>query len=82
MRKYLLNIIDNENGVASDDDINLTITPIDVSTYTTSNSSYYYYGGTKTTVTKIAPSVSQPCLGKLRLDKAKIKVVYTKQSAE
>ena len=82
MRKYLLNIIDSENGVASDDDINLTITPIDVSTYTTSNSSYYYYGGTKTTVTKIAPSVSQPCLGKLRLDKAKIKVVYTKQSAE
>ncbi len=81
MRKYLLNIINNENGIASDDDIYLTITPIDVTTYTASSSySYYYSSSSITTVTKIAPSVSQPCLAKLRLDKAKVKVVYSKQS--
>lgn len=74
----------------TDDDINFVITPIDVTTYTSSSSYssyyyYYYYGSSSsssgtTTVTKIAPSISYPSIGKLLLNKAKIKLTYSKQS--
>lgn len=81
LRSYFQNILDNEGGVPSDDDVNFVITPIDVTTYTSSGSySYYYYSKPQTIVTKIAPSVSQPALAKLRLDKAKIRFIYSKQS--
>ena len=59
---------------------NLTLTPIDVASYTQMSNYYYYYGSSQTVVTKISPAVSQPAIAKLRLDKAKIKVVYSKQS--
>lgn len=78
LRPYILNIINNQNGVAKEEDINLTLTPIDVETYTQTSS--YYYSQTQTVVTKISPSVSVPSIAKLRLDKAKIKVVYSKQT--
>ena len=81
LRSYFQNILDNEGGVPTDDDVNFVITPIDVTTYTTSgSSSYYYYTQPQTIVTKIAPSVSEPAIAKLRLDKAKIRFIYSKQS--
>lgn len=81
LRPYILNIINNQNGVAKEEDINLTLTPIDVESYTQSSSYYYYYGGQQQTiVTKISPAVTSPSIAKLRLDKAKIKLVYSKQS--
>lgn len=82
MRDYVLNIINNKGGHATDDDVNLVITPVDVTTYTQSSSYYYGYGTSsgKTVVTKIAPAISYPSIAKLLLNKAKIKITYSKQS--
>lgn len=77
MRDYILDIINNKGGIATSEDINLILTPIDVTTYTQQAS---YYTSASTVVTKIAPSVSLPSIAKLRLDKAKIKIVYSRQS--
>ena len=80
LRNYVLNIINNQGGIATEDDINFTITPVDVTTYTyTSSYSYYYGGGSTTTVTKISPMVSKPAVARLLLDRAKVKITYSKQ---
>ena len=80
LRDYVLDIINNKGGIAAEDDINFTITPVDVTTYTYSSSySYYYYGGTTSTVTKISPMVSKPAIARLLLEKAKVKITYSKQ---
>ncbi|MBR6283655.1 MAG: DUF4270 family protein [Muribaculaceae bacterium] len=76
LRAYVLNIINNQDAVATDDDSDITITPVDVNTYTTSSS---YYTTSTTTVTKISPMVSAPAIARLRLDKAKVKINYSKQ---
>lgn len=75
LRDYIVNIIDNQNGIASDDDINLTVTPVDITTYTSQAS---YYSTAQSVVTKIAPQVSVPAICRLRLDKAKVKITYSK----
>ena len=80
LRPYILNIINNQNGVATEEDINLTLTPIDVTSYTQTSSYYYYNQQQKTVVTKISPAVAIPSIAKLRLDKAKIKLTYSKQT--
>lgn len=77
MRDYIIDIINNHGGVATEDDINFTITPVDVTNYTYQASSYY--GGSTTVVTKISPMVSRPAIARLLLDKAKIKITYSKQ---
>lgn len=77
MREYITDIINNKGGIATSEDINLILTPIDITTYTQQAS---YYSSASTVVTKIAPSVSIPSIAKLRLDKAKIKIVYSRQS--
>ncbi|MBO7609785.1 MAG: DUF4270 family protein [Muribaculaceae bacterium] len=77
LRDYVLNIINNKGGIAEADDIDLTITPVDVTTYTTQST---YYTTSSTIVTKISPQVSVPAITKLRLDKAKVKITYSKQS--
>ncbi len=76
LRAYVLNIINKQAGVATDDDINITITPVDVNTYTTSST---YYSSSSTIVTKISPMVSAPAVVRLRLDKAKVKIVFNRQ---
>ena len=80
MRDYILNIINNKGGYAEEEDINLVLTPIDVTTYTNTSTYLYYSYTTSSSVTKIAPAVAKPSIAKLRLDKAKIKIVYSKQS--
>ena len=77
LRDYIINIIENQGGVATEDDKQFTITPMDVTTYTTAAS---YYTASTTTVTKIAPQVSVPAIAKLRLDKAKVKITYSTQT--
>ena len=77
LRNYLLNIINNQGGIATEDDFNFTITPVDVTNYTYTQS--YYYGGTTSTVTKISPMVSRPAIVRLLLDQAKTKITYSKQ---
>lgn len=79
LRSYVLNILNNQGGIATDDDFDFTITPVDVTTYTYTQSYYYYGGGTTSAVTKISPMVSRPAIARLMLDKAKIKITYSKQ---
>ena len=81
LRDYVLNIINNQGGIATDDDLAFTITPIDVTTYTYPQSySYYNYSTSgSSVVTKISPMVSRPAIVRLLLDKAKIKITYSKQ---
>ena len=80
LRNYVLNIINNQGGIATEDDINFTITPVDVTYYTYPSSYSYYYSSTNTTtVTKISPMVSRPAIARLLLDRAKIKITYSKQ---
>lgn len=76
MRDYMLDIIKNKGGEPSADDMTFTIMPVDVTTYVQSAT---YYSAAVETVTKIAPAVSKPAMARLRLDKAKIKIVYNKQ---
>lgn len=80
MRSFILNILNNQGGIATEDDFNFTITPVDVTNYTYSQSySYYYSYATTSVVTKISPMVSRPAVVRLLLDKAKVKITYSKQ---
>ena len=79
LREYVLSIINNQGGIATEDDMNFTITPVDVTNYTYSPYSYYYSSSQSTTVTKISPMVSRPAIVRLLLNKAKIKMTYSKQ---
>ena len=78
LRDYVINILNNQGGIATEDDFNFTITPVDVTNYSY-QSSYYYGGGSTNVVTKISPMVSRPAIARLLLDKAKIKITYSKQ---
>jgi hypothetical protein len=80
LRDYIINIINNQGGIATEDDCNFTITPVDVTYYTYPSSYSYYYGSSSsTTVTKISPMVSRPAIVRLLLDQAKTKITYSKQ---
>ena len=80
LRDYAINIINTQGGLATEDDFNFTVTPVDVTNYTYPQSySYYGYGSASTVVTKISPMVSRPAIARLLLDKAKIKISYSKQ---
>jgi len=78
LRNYVLDIINNHGGIASEEDMEFTITPVDVTTYTYPTS-YYYSTSTTTVVTKISPMVSRPAVACLLLDKAKVRITYSKQ---
>ena len=80
LRDYVINIINNQGGIATEDDFNFTVTPVDVTNYTYPQTySYYGYSSSSTVVTKISPMVSRPAIARLLLDKAKIKISYSKQ---
>ena len=80
LRDYVINIINNQGGIATEDDFNFTVTPVDVTTYTYPQSySYYGYSSSSSVVTKISPMVSRPAVARLLLDQAKIKISYSKQ---
>jgi len=79
LRDYVINIINNQGGIATEDDINFTITPVDVTNYIYPQSYYGYYGGNSSIVTKISPMISRPAIVKLLLDKAKVMITYSKQ---
>lgn len=75
LKTYLLNLMEKDE--ITDDDITFTLTPVTVSTESTTSS---YYTTSTTYVTAINPYVGQPVMAKLLLDKAKITFVYSKQS--
>ncbi|MCM1292825.1 MAG: DUF4270 domain-containing protein [Bacteroides sp.] len=75
MRDYILDLI-NKNNITADD-YTFTLTPVDVTTETSSGS---YYSTGSTYVTGVIPYVSGPAMCKLLLGDAKIKFTYSKQS--
>ena len=80
LRDYVRNIIINQGGIATEDDFNFTITPVDVTNYVYPQSySYYGYSSSSSVITKISPMISRPAIVKLLLDQAKIKITYSKQ---
>ena len=75
MRPYIIEMLSKENLTA--DDYTFTITPVNV---VTESSQSGYYGQSQVYVTGINPYVSGPAMCRLRLDKAKIKFTYSKQT--
>lgn len=87
MRNFVLDILNNKNGVAEESDKNFTLTPIDLiaESTSTSNSSYYYYYyyGSSTSSTEVIglrPALNKPSIARLDLDNAVISFIYSTQS--
>ncbi len=82
LRSYILDIINNKGGIASESDMKFVIMPIDVTKYnnTTSSSYYYYSSASSEVITKIAPAVSRPCIARLNLLDATITLTYSRQT--
>ncbi|MEG2819643.1 MAG: hypothetical protein RR868_02705, partial [Muribaculaceae bacterium] len=70
---YMVDIIKNKKGIATEDDINLTLTPVTITTEKQSASS------SVETITSIVPYISAPTIVKLDFSKAKIRLTYSKQ---
>ena len=77
MRQYILDML--AKSAVTSDDWTFIITPVNVETETTSSS--YYSSGT-TYITNVSPYVTKPAMVKLNLEKAKIKLTYSKQSGK
>lgn len=77
MREFLLNLLDAD-AEEIEDASDMTIVPIDLVSETNYDSYYYYYN-TTTTITAMTPAISAPMIAKAKLDKAKIKLIYSKQ---
>lgn len=75
MRQYILDML--EKGTLTADDYTFTLTPVTVVTETSGNG---YYGQTQTYTTGINPYIEGPAMCALKLDEAKIKFTYSKQS--
>ena len=74
MRKYILDLIDKES--ISDEDVTFMLVPVTV----TSEQSNDYYGGVSSTMTAITPYVTEPKMGRILPEKAKINFVYSLQT--
>lgn len=74
LREYLIDLLKKET--VTDEDLTFCLVPISVQTETSSD----YYGGTQILVTGITPYVTEPKMAKILLDKAKITLVYSKQT--
>ncbi len=68
MRKYILEMLEKDE--ITPDDYTFIITPVQVTTESSSNSGYYY--GSSFVVSRITPYVSKPAMAKVLLDEAKI----------
>lgn len=86
MRQYIINLIEKET--ITDDDLDFTIVPVDLTLESNNNSSnnyYYYYYGTSSsssttyTVTKCTPYIAKPAMCRLRLDEAQTVFTYSIQ---
>lgn len=73
LRSYLLDIINEKNGIATPEDSKLVLTPVSISTETNQSTG-------STTITNIAPFIDAPAIAKLDLKKAKIRITFSKQS--
>lgn len=81
MRQYIKKLMSQTEPI-SEEDYTFTITPVSA-VFETQNSNYYsyYYGSSsQQTLTMLSPYVASPVMTRLLLDKAKIKLTYSKQS--
>ena len=79
LRQYILDVV-SDGFEISRDDYMFTLTPVDIDFYTSTSGSYYYGYTSSTSITKVSPGISVPSIAKLRLDKAKIKLTFSRQS--
>lgn len=75
LRDYILNMI--SKGTLTPDDYTFDLIPVNV---TREASTDNYYGQTTYVITSIQPSVSVPSMCRLKLEDAKIKFTYSKNS--
>lgn len=73
LRQYLIDMRDK--GQLTDDDVTFTLTPVSITT-----ESYSSYYSSSAYINEIVPYVQAPAMVKLNLDKAKIKLVFSKQT--
>ncbi len=72
LRDYLLTML--EKGEITPEDYTFTLTPVNITTenYSSSSSSLF--------ISAIVPYIDKPAMGELKLNEAKIKLTYSKQS--
>ncbi|MDD2960648.1 MAG: DUF4270 domain-containing protein [Muribaculaceae bacterium] len=75
MRDFILDIVNEKGGEVKDEDINLILTPISATFEQNSTTEV-------STLVSITPAVTAPSVAKLNLDKAKIRITYSKQSVK
>ncbi len=94
MREYFIKLLEEQDGVATEDDCNFTLTPIDVLFDSSSSSSinytsylYYllygvYYSSSSSsssgTAIEVKPAVERPSIVKLDLENANLKLYYSR----
>ncbi len=75
LREYLVDCMKKDN--LTEEDYTFDLVPVNIQTETVKDS---YYGTTQTYTTAILPYVTEPKMAKILFDKAKIKLIYTKQT--
>lgn len=78
MRTFVQSLIDK--GDITEEDYTFSIVPVSATFETNQNN--YYYGTTSQTLSMLTPYAASPALGKLNLDKAKIKLTYSTQTID
>lgn len=78
LRSYLISLLDKEE--ITPDDYTFSIIPVSITTESSNSGSSYYYSSAETYITGIQPYISTPAMCRLKLDEAKIRFTYTKQS--
>jgi len=81
LREYVKDLLDKGEEV-TDDDENISLIPVDLTSEVVNSSYSYYYSSSstvQTVLTKVAPAVSTPSMAKLDLSRAKIRLTYTKK---
>lgn len=75
LREYITDCLAKTD--LTEDDYTFDLVPVNIETETVTDS---YYGQTQTYVTAITPYVTEPKMAKILLDKAKIRLIYSKQT--
>lgn len=71
MRDFIIGIVDNK-GLPDEDDCELVLTPVNVNTETIATSS-------TSKITSITPYINAPAIARLKLDEAKLKIIFSAQ---
>lgn len=78
LREYVIDVLSSNKDV-TDDDENISLIPVDITSESVSSSYSYYYSSASSVLTKVAPAVARPAMARLNLAKAKIRLTYSKK---